>query len=685
MALNKRLKHRLLIPALGAAIVFVIGNVLFFLNDNEININSKITNWDVNATLEDDGDLHVVDTIKFESDGFHFFEYEIGDGKNIVEGSGKNSYFDYDSIKVSVYDDSGHYYFDELTSSTPNSGEYYKYDNCVGFSWNHNDVEHDGYPLHYYTDGYDKELVYVYLNNGLPNPINLKYEYTIKNALNKYDDVSELNWNFASPLESIGVENVSLTLNLPAKCSSYTTSTEFNTDSILAYGHGNVQSEFVNFSNTKIQTKTEFLKENWDDKLELRVLIPNKIDVFPNVAAANKISASRPGYQILEEEENRLHELDQKVIENYKIKTMWFVPSNLIIAGVCFAIIIFLYYKFDKERTPKFDAEYLREPPSKILPSALSYLVNEKEVVKETFNATLISLIRKKYITIDSNGAVLTDEKANYRLTRAPEGEQKEELNDDERFVLNLLFDRMFKDTFTMEDLDRALSKESMATQYETSIENWQRSSAKKASKLGYFDDLRQTSSFGIFGIIGMAIMFYFLLTAYVGLSMSYLNILFPTLAAYVSILLIQYSVSITRKSKEGIEEYSKWMAFKKFLTDFSHFEDYDMMSVIMWEEYLVYASVFGIADLVEKQIRIKLKDISLDENVTTDMSFGDFYIIVNLNRINRRITYSHIVANKTISVAKAAAAASKASSGGSGGFGGSSSFGGGGHGGRAG
>ena len=61
-----------------------------------------------------------------------------------------------------------------------------------------------------------------------------------------------------------------------------------------------------------------------------------------------------------------------------------------------------VYFKFDKERKPLFDHEYLREPPSKISPSELSYLINEKEIVTEAFNATLISLIRKKYLKIDS-------------------------------------------------------------------------------------------------------------------------------------------------------------------------------------------------------------------------------------------------------------------------------------------
>ena len=56
-------------------------------------------------------------------------------------------------------------------------------------------------------------------------------------------------------------------------------------------------------------------------------------------------------------------------------------------------------------------------------------------------------------------------------------------------------------------------------------------------------------------------------------------------------------------------------MAFKNFLLEFSNFDDYPMPSIIIWEHYLVYATEFGIADLVEEQMRLKFKKMDLNIN----------------------------------------------------------------------
>ena len=45
----------------------------------------------------------------------------------------------------------------------------------------------------------------------------------------------------------------------------------------------------------------------------------------------------------------------------------------------------------------------------------------------------------------------------------------------------------------------------------------------------------------------------------------------------------------------------------KKFLTDFSGMDDYPIPSVTVWEHYLVYAPVLGVADKVMDQLKVKL------------------------------------------------------------------------------
>lgn len=686
MKISKRMKRNIGISALACLVTLLIGGGLSLFTKSDDFYPCAITSWNIDAKLKDNGDLHIIDTIKFKSDGYTFFEYEIGYGKNIIHGTGKDSYFDYDSIKVSVYNEENKYYFSNRSTSTDNATSYYKTADCLGFSWNSRDCENEGYLLSNYTKNQKKELVYVYLHDGLDSTINFKYEYVIKNAANKYYDVTELNWQFATPLEDMKVENISLNLTLPEGCINYSPSYSWDENGILAFGHGNGSSEITNFTSNNIQTFTEKLNRKIGDVLDLRVVIPNSPnDCFSNLPSENRI-ATNGGRELRIEEEN-LTKLDLMNTKIYNDSRNSFIVINILTLVASIASIFITYYLFDKERKADFDAEYLREPPSKIIPSELSYLINEKEITTEAFTANMISLIKKKYLLIDSNGSLLTDEKANYRISKNDDVSLNEKLNDDEEFIYNLLFNKLFKTgTFTMEEFEEKMKIEKNALVYSNSIQQWQKASYEKGERLKYYDNINNARIFSLVGIGLIFLSIYAINELYLFYFLPTLLIIFSAINIAIATFALLYASNITRKSKKGIEEYTKWNAFKKFLCDFSHFEDYDIMSVIMWEEYLIYANVLGVADLVEKQMRIKLKELPEEQSINEYNHYNDFYFYLHMNRINRRmVTYSYI-ANRTIAQEKARRAASSAGKiASSGGFGGSSSFGGGGHGGRAG
>lgn len=51
-------------------------------------------------------------------------------------------------------------------------------------------------------------------------------------------------------------------------------------------------------------------------------------------------------------------------------------------------------------------------------------------------------------------------------------------------------------------------------------------------------------------------------------------------------------------------ERVARWEAFRRFLKEFSTFDDAPALAVIVWERYLVYAVALDVADRVEKQVR---------------------------------------------------------------------------------
>jgi hypothetical protein len=51
-------------------------------------------------------------------------------------------------------------------------------------------------------------------------------------------------------------------------------------------------------------------------------------------------------------------------------------------------------------------------------------------------------------------------------------------------------------------------------------------------------------------------------------------------------------------------ERLARWTAFRRFLKEFSTFDDAPALAVIVWERYLVYAVALDVAGRVEKQVR---------------------------------------------------------------------------------
>ena len=120
-------------------------------------------------------------------------------------------------------------------------------------------------------------------------------------------------------------------------------------------------------------------------------------------------------------------------------------------------------------------------------------------------------------------------------------------------------------------------------------------------------------------------------------------------------------------------------MAFKRFLKDFGRMDEKELPEVILWDKYLVYATVLGVADELEKTMKIKIEAMQEQDVTLTDIYFTHYLIHANLTS-----SINHAVGS-AVNTSHATIASSNSSSGGGygGGFsgGGFGSGGGGGHG----
>jgi uncharacterized membrane protein len=125
--------------------------------------------------------------------------------------------------------------------------------------------------------------------------------------------------------------------------------------------------------------------------------------------------------------------------------------------------------------------------------------------------------------------------------------------------------------------------------------------------------------------------------------------------------------VSGKKFSEQGKVEAQRVMGFKNFLNDFTLSSERESVEVGLWKDYLVYASLYGIADKVAKE----LKDI--DPRVFEQVMAYDYTMFNDVvrmtNNLGRSITNARFAPQQSFSGTR----------GGFGGFGGGTSFGGGG------
>ena len=123
----------------------------------------------------------------------------------------------------------------------------------------------------------------------------------------------------------------------------------------------------------------------------------------------------------------------------------------------------------------------------------------------------------------------------------------------------------------------------------------------------------------------------------------------------YTHFLGIKFSHDTDTYSASIREEMEHIIGLKKFLEEMSSIDEKEVIEVKLWEEYLIFASILGIADKVQEQLG------RLCPTFNEESQFDTMYTIYLVNSFSRNSMYASQQASR------------------SSGEGGSSSFGGGG------
>lgn len=406
-----------------------------------------------------------------------------------------------------------------------------------------------------------------------------KISYRIRDVLVLHKDVGELYFPFIQDEYDSDIENVFFKVTLPKKDES---------DFLRVWMHGdftgnlekiNYDTFFVTFQKLSRKTRLD-IRMTFDQSILKSVKESKKTleNAFPKILEIE-------GHQAKETSEARkIQEKRMKKISNY---------SYLFLILLLFWWV-FVYFHYGKESKSHFTSKYFMEFIEDYNVEDIEYLFHMK-VSTQSFLASILHLIWKKNIVLQKKG-----EYCELLL------KQRKNLSNSETILCDFLFERIGNSNkiSLSQVVSFATSRDSCKT-FSNSYHNWVRCVIKDAEQQKFYEQHGMPIITSIF----LLLISFFLVFASIYFRVSLIT---PWLCFFFSFLFFFYSMFLKKKTLKGVEDYTKWKAFLRFLEDFSKFSMEELPKKNLWRKYLVYAMELGCFSKVLQSMREKMDNFEL-------------------------------------------------------------------------
>ena len=492
------------------------------------------------------------------------------------------------------------------------------------------------------------------VNLKLFNPSDLDeifyIEYTVTDVVVVHEDIAELAWNTLGDGYRENIGDYEVKVVLPNSDSDY-----------RVWLHGPLNGEIERTNNKEAVGTFNFLGAY--NPVSVR-LIFNK-DLVPN---ATKVSGLTAKDEIIDYQTELSDEANSER-ERIQRQNLILIIASSVWALIAISLAVGVYLREKNMKKTAFNMEYFRDFPASYGPEVLEYLL-DKNVTEKSLSATILNLIYKKVLKVEVIDRKLKDD---YKLVLQDYDEAS--LTETEKIALNLIINEIGN---SKEVVLSTIRKHCSTLSNANNVMDLYNDFIRKSKSLGKSEKFFATTP----GLVAFSVIFSLL-----GLVLTFIS--FALDLSWLGIIIIILMIAliifvITRKfyTKKGAEHYAKWMAHKKFLEDFSRFNEKELPEVTLWDKYLVYATILDCADKLSKEMELKMPN--MDTSNTTYVGYNPYmtHYIITTN------LYSSINSGIHTAVAssRSSIAASQSSSGGGfggGSIGGGGSFGGGGGGGR--
>lgn len=535
------------------------------------------------------------------------------------------------------------------------------------------------------TGKYEFEIAWgVGMDNEKSNR-KFQISYTVTDVVTEYNDAQEIYWQFLEEgKNAIPAKEVTGTVVLPESVK--------NTENLKVWGHGQLNGIIEKVNNNTVKFKLNNL--NPGARLEIRIVTQEKMF---NVNY-NKIRQYSYLKQIIDEEQKWADEADEKSVNARN--SYIFIGIIYLLLIIYFITRIVKYNNLNKQKGDGIvynDIQYFREiPRNNATPAEACYLykfnkerLNTGDIQNKAISSTILDLCLKRVISLR------VEEKEVYVSIL----KGKQELPKDEQQVYDLLYyTSQDRKEFPISDLNLfAKHKYNQYSHIVNNIVNYARNSLYELNLVDKAKEKQYVKSKNARGLKSMVLFLYgeafitylislmFRRIVEIQFGMTFLNSWIIILLCLLPLIAVAtYSWNLRAKigdriavlTQNGADEKAKWKGLSNFMKDYSLLNEKEVLDLVLWEKYLVYATAFGISDKVLEQLKAAYPEVFIKEswNETKIEEYPVIYFstysfynnAVTINTINN-ITNSVGTAYKT-SISEISAHSSS-SSGGGGGF----------------
>ena len=451
-------------------------------------------------------------------------------------------------------------------------------------------------------------------------------KYTVKGHVVKYNDCAEIYWKLIGDDFGMSTDKISGVVNLPTGIE--------NLEDLRVWAHGPLNGTINKSSNSRVKFSVNDLPSG--NFLEIRIATPTQI--FENVMKKSNVDRLDT---IISEETIWANEANARRERAAKNQEMY---DKLIFVGVII-VSVFLTYKSIKNikilrKTPKREPtqklDYFRETPDETASAAeagfLYYFSSNgiKSEIGKVISGTMLNLCLKGWITFEQE----VEDKKQVNIILNESG--KETLTEDEEYVYKFLtkIPKNNINKFSMKEFQKYCNNNYSSTI--SLVTKIPEITEKKVEQKELFNkeirkDYNNKMVFAVLYIFLAIFMFMITITS------SKVNLLIILFIVILSIINCSVLVMIASRNngltQKGIDEKEKWNGLKKYMEDFSMLNEREVPDLVLWEKYLVFATVFGISDKVIKQLKVRYPELNDEEYLRSHYTY--MYMISANNNFN--------------------------------------------------